>query len=75
MEHLVAEYKSTQKIEDFPKNSVAIAHNGDGDGDYLLMRATEDSQLGEEIYIWRHDDAEFIYLIANSIEDFFTQLN
>lgn len=67
MEHLVAEHTSTLEIEDFPENSVAIAHNGNGD--YLLMRANEDSQLGEEIYLWRHEDAEFIYLLAPSIEE------
>ena len=66
IEHLVAEHKSTCELEDFPANSVAIAHNGDGD--YLLMRADEDSQLGEEIYLWRHEDNEFIYLLAPSIE-------
>ncbi|MGE8540455.1 MAG: SMI1/KNR4 family protein, partial [Acinetobacter sp.] len=67
MGHLVEEHKSTREIEDFPANSVAIAHNGAGD--YLLMRAADDPQLGEEIYLWRHDDVEFIYLIASSIAE------
>ena len=67
MGHIVEEHKSTREIEDFPANSVAIANNGAGD--YLLMRADEDSQLGEEIYLWRHDDSEFIYLIVASIKD------
>ncbi|WP_171263571.1 SMI1/KNR4 family protein [Acinetobacter sp. ANC 5054] len=66
MGHLVEENKSIREIEDFPANSVAIAHNDAGD--YLLMRA-ENTQLTEEIYLWRHDDSEFIYLIAASIKD------
>lgn len=67
MGHLIEENKSNSRMEDFPANSVAIAHNGAGD--CLLMRANEDSQLGEEIYLWRHDDTEYIELIASSIND------
>lgn len=69
--HLAAEHQSISKIEDFPENSIAIAHNGDGD--YLLMRTVDDTQLGEEIYLWRHEDSEFIYLLVTSIEELFRQ--
>ena len=67
MGHLIEENKSNRRMEHFPANSVAIAHNGAGD--YLLMRANENSQLGEEIYLWRHDDSEYIHLIASSIAE------
>lgn len=67
MGHLIAENISIREIEDFPANSVAIAHNDAGD--YLLMRVADDLQLGEEIYLWRHEDGEFIYRLASSIEE------
>ena len=67
MNHLSAEHQSIREIDGFPENSVAIAQNGAGD--YLLLQAEDSVNLGEEIYIWRHDEDETINYIAASIED------
>ena len=68
MNHLVHENQSIQDMSDFPANSVAIAFNDCGD--YLLLRSVDEIHLGEEIYLWRQEDSEAIYLLADSINVF-----
>lgn len=65
MNHLVHENQSIQDMSDFPANSVAIAFNDCGD--YLLLRSVDEIHLEEKIYLWRHEDSESVYLLANSI--------
>ena len=68
MNHLVYENQSIQDMSDFPTNSVAIAFNDCGD--YLLLCSVDEIHLEEKIYLWRHEDSESVYLLANSINVF-----
>ncbi|MBE8725172.1 SMI1/KNR4 family protein [Flavobacterium hungaricum] len=65
--HLILETKQAKEWSNFPPHAVAVA--GNGCGDYLLLLAVENTkQLGEKIYLWRHETGDF-ELVAENLKE------
>lgn len=65
--HILLETKKAKEWENFPKNAFVIGENQSGD--FLILKEKEPKELGDEIYIWYHDNGEVIK-VAQSINEF-----
>lgn len=50
----------------FPADAVAIAHNGSGD--HLFLRSNGTSELGREVWLFRHEGGEVSQLLDDVAE-------
>lgn len=51
---ILQETNTAKQWDGFPDNAVAIA--GNGTGDLLILLPKDSHQLGDEVYLWHHDD-------------------
>jgi hypothetical protein len=56
--HIVLENSNARKWGHFPSNAIVIGDNGCGDYLALLPRNDHPNQLGDEIYVWRHESGD-----------------
>jgi hypothetical protein len=66
--HIALETKNAREWESFPTNAIAIGQNGSGDFLILQTNSSDNNQLLDAIFIWRHDSDD-IEKVANSILD------
>lgn len=64
--HIILETNNAKTWGTFPENAVAIASNGCGDYLILLPNSTNQKQLQDNIFIWRHETGD-IEEVANDI--------
>ncbi len=64
--HIGLETKNSREWSNFPKNAIAIGH--DGDGNKLVLMHEGDGVLSENLYFWDHETGE-TEKIADSIND------
>lgn len=64
--HIGLETKNALKWNNFPKNAVAIGH--DGSGNKLILTHNGNGILSDKIFFWNHETGE-LEQIAESIND------
>ncbi|MEP0212482.1 MAG: SMI1/KNR4 family protein [Cellulophaga sp.] len=64
--HIGLETENSRKWENFPKNTIAIGH--DGSGNKLVLIHNGNGVLSENLYFWDHETGE-IEKIAESIKE------
>ncbi|PZR21858.1 MAG: SMI1/KNR4 family protein [Flavobacterium psychrophilum] len=64
--HIALETQQARKWANFPKEAIAIASNGFGDLLFLHPVKESDNKLGENIYLWLHENGN-IKKLADSI--------
>lgn len=64
--HIELETKDALEWENFPRNGIPIANNGCGDQLILLPSHKGSINLGDAIYLWRHEE-EAPTLVAPNI--------
>lgn len=65
--HIVLETNKAREWSDFPENTFAIGKNGSGD--LLVLIEKEPKKLGEEIYVWYHEEDKLIK-VGENINDY-----